>query len=339
MIWPVQTVDGPSQPHKGSGRDYTRKSRRTSVRRDSSSDADPSDDDRRHRRKGRDCSQSHSRRRKSSSRRRKSDRRYSSSDSDQSDTDSDSSERGRRARRPNQSNARLKVIRPLNDIFTKAVDFRQYRLQRTDKAFAGSSSEKMNKYRQRLDVYMAGRSFTGSDPIEVLEFLASYKRACDLGVVPEGVTVWAIQFYLKGQAEGIIQSKLVGSPLAVDEEDQELLTSYKEVVKCLLENYATDEIIAEAYTDVTNFRQGPAVHESAFGQSLWDKTARCGNVFSDRRRKQLFAEGPMDSIRSQVVDHLSNHPDMTYQSLVKFAQGLGNTYRAARRSTSRVDFD
>ena len=153
------------------------------------------------------------------------------------------------------------------------------------------------------------------------------------------MAVWAIQFYLKGQAEGFIQSKLVGSSLAVDEEDQELLTSYKEVVNCLLDKYATDEVIAEAYTDVTNIRQGSAVDDSAFGQSLWDKTARCGTVFSDRRRKQLFAEGLMDSIRSQVVHHLSNHPSMTFQSLVKFAQGLGKTYRAARRNTSRVEFE
>ena len=105
---------------------------------------------------------------------------------------------------------------------------------------------------------------------------------------------------------------MVGSSLAVDEEGQELLTSYKDVVNCLLENYATDEVIAEAYTDVTNFRQGSAVHETAFGQSLWDKTARCGTVFSDRRRKQLFAKGLMDIIRSQVVHHLSNHPSMTF---------------------------
>ena len=72
------------------------------------------------------------------------------------------------------------------------MDYRQYRLQPTDKAFAGSSSEKMNKYRKRLDVYMTGRTFAGSDPIAILEFLASYKRACDLGVVTEGVAVWAI---------------------------------------------------------------------------------------------------------------------------------------------------
>ena len=152
------------------------------------------------------------------------------------------------------------------------------------------------------------------------------------------MAVWAIQFYLKGEAEGLIQSKLVGSSLAVVEEDQELLTPYKEVVNRLLDNYATDEVIAESYTDVTNFRQGSAV-ESAFGRSLWDKTARCGTVFSDRRSKQLFVEGLMDSIRSQLVHHLSNHPDMTYQSLVEFVQGFGNIYRGARRSTSRVDFD
>ena len=53
MIWPVQTGDGPSQPHKASGGDYTNTCRRTNVRHDSSSDEDPWEIDRRHRRKGR----------------------------------------------------------------------------------------------------------------------------------------------------------------------------------------------------------------------------------------------------------------------------------------------
>ena len=335
VIWPLHTGDGRSTPHRGSGGDRVIKSQRTANRHDSSSENNTSDEESHRSHKGRGQRRGHSRQRQSSTGRRKSERRYSSSsDSDRSDTDSDGSERRRRARRSNKNNARLKVIRPLNELFTKAVYFRQYRLQRKDKAFAGSSSEKMNKYRKRLDVYMTGMAFTGSDQIAVLEFLASYKRACDLGVVTEGVAVWPIQFHLTGQAEGLIQSKL-----AVDEEGRELLTSYREVVNCLLEKYATDEIIAEAYADVINFRHGSAVQESAFDQSLWDKTARCGAVFSDRRRKQLFAEGFMDSIRSQVVHQLSNHSDMTYQSLVKFAQGLGNTYRAARGTTSRVEFE
>ena len=98
-------------------------------------------------------------------------------------------------------------------------------------------------------------------------------------MVSEGVAVWAIQLYLRGQAEGLIPSKLVCTSLTIDEEYQELLTSYEEVVNCILENYATDEVIARAHTDVTNFRQGSAVHESAFGQSLWDKTAPYGTVF------------------------------------------------------------
>ena len=172
VIWQVHQGDGRSSPYKGTGVERTSKSRRTNNRHRYGSDEDHSEDDRRHRRQGRDRSRSHSRRRKSSSRRRRSGRRdSSSSDSDRSDSDSDVSERRPRARR-SQKNVRLKVIRALKDLFTKAVDYRQYRLQRTDKAFAGSSSDKMNKYRRRLDVYMTGRTFTGSDPIAILEFLA-----------------------------------------------------------------------------------------------------------------------------------------------------------------------
>ena len=51
---------------------------------------------------------------------------------------------------------------------------------------------------------MTVRTFTGSDPIAVLEFLASYIRAWDLGVMTEVVAVRTTQFYLKGKAEELI---------------------------------------------------------------------------------------------------------------------------------------
>lgn len=49
--------------------------------------------------------------------------------------------------------------------------------------------------------------------------------------------------------------------MAVDSKRSELLRTYKDVVKFLLQTYSTDEVIAEEYNDVLSFRQSSPMKE------------------------------------------------------------------------------
>ena len=102
---------------------------------------------------------------------------------------------------------------------------------------------------------MKSHTFSDQDPIAVLGILARLKMACDHNGITEGAAVWCFQFYLTGQAQRLLQSRLNGNTMAVDVERRELLRTYPQVVNFLLRTYATDEVISEAVGDVTSFRQ------------------------------------------------------------------------------------
>ena len=146
------------------------------------------------------------------------------------------------------------MIRPLNDLFTKAVDYRTYRLESRSARYDASTARRINRYRKKLDVQMKTHTFRGQDPIAVLGFLARFKMACDHNGVSEGAAVWCFQFCLTGQAHELLQSRFHGNTMAVDAEQRELLEPYAEVVNVFLRTYATDEVISEAVGDVTSFR-------------------------------------------------------------------------------------
>ena len=223
------------------------------------------------------------------------------------------------------------MIRPLNDLFTKAVDYCTYPLEIRSARYDASTARRINHYRKKLDVQMKTHTFGGQDPITVLRFLARFKIACDHNGVSEGAAVWCFQFYLTGQAHALLQSRLHGNIMVVDAEQRELLQTYPEVVNFLLRTYLTDEVISEAVGDVTSFRQSSNMTEEVYSNHLWDKLLRCVTLFSDRRLKSLLVEGLLPAICAQVRNYVATHPGVDYQAVARYAQSIGETHRSARR--------
>ena len=223
------------------------------------------------------------------------------------------------------------MSRPLNDLSTKAVNYKTYRLERRSVRYDSTIARHINCYRKNLDVKMRSHTFSGQDPIAVLGFLARLKMACDHNGITEGAALWCFQFYLTGQAHALLQSRLNRNTMAVDVERRELLRTYSQVVNFLLRTYATKEVISEAVGDVTSFRQSSNMTEEVYSNHLWDKAFSCGTVFSDRRSKSLFVEGLLPATCAQVRNYLATHPDVDYQSVARYAQAIGETNRASRR--------
>ena len=147
------------------------------------------------------------------------------------------------------------MIRPLNELFTKAVDYRTYRLERCSARYATSTARRINRYRKKLVVQRKPHTFGGPDPVAVLGFLARFKMACNHNKVSKGAAIRCFQFYLTAQAHSLLQSRLIRNTMAVDAEQRELQETYAEVFKLLLRTYATNEVIIEAVGDVTSFRR------------------------------------------------------------------------------------
>ena len=159
-----------------------------------------------------------------------------------------------------------------------------------------------------MALQMKGVTFSGDDPIAVLNFLSRFTAACNQNGVHEGAALWSFQFFMTGMALAKVQTRIVGESGVADARRDEVLSSYPEVVNYLFRTYATNEVIAEAYAEVKNFIQSLRKSETEYGDRLWRKALCCGNVFSDSRLKSLFAEGLLPPIRTQVRHHVQTHP-------------------------------
>ena len=332
------TGDGPDPGDDGSGEDDDRCGRRDRRRKDGRRRSGDRDRDRRH---------NYDREDRSRRRRKKKDRRSSSSDSlsetsDSRYSDTEGSDTGSRVPESRRRN-RLRIIRPMNELFRRALDYRRYRLDDLGPTSKRKQREvlseaNMTKVHRKLITQMKDRGFDGDDPITVLRFLAEYKSACDTHSVCEVVAFWAVQNYLSGQALSLVQNRMAGQTMSVDADREEMLTSYPELVNFMLETYATDDVIAEAVEDVESMRQSTGMTEQEFSNELWKRALRCGTVFSGNRLKGYFVEGLLPTMRDQVRNYAATHRRDGYQGVLRYARGLGSSYRALRRVNVPVAF-
>ena len=113
---------------------------------------------------------------------------------------------------------------------------------------------------------------------------------------------------------------MTGTFLVVDDGGhKEALPTYCEVVNYLLRTFATHEVIATAYADLTSYVQATGMTETDYGDTLWDKTIRCGSVISQNRLWSMYVEGVLPSIGAQVRNHLETHSRLSYDELVRYA--------------------
>lgn len=90
------------------------------------------------------------------------------------------------------------MIEPLNDLFSKALGYRNYRLANKSACYEFSVASRTHRMRKNLDVQMRTDTFTERDPIAVLEFLARFETTCHhnlLNGFSEEAVVWYFQFF------------------------------------------------------------------------------------------------------------------------------------------------
>lgn len=162
-----------------------------------------------------------------------------------SDTFKWGSEQDRRSSRRHRSSSgtkkkKLKLIGPLNDLFAKAVDYRNCRLANRSARYGSSVVSIIHRTRKKLHVQMKTDPFSRQYSIAVIKLLARIRTVCSHKGVSEEASVWGFQFYLTGQAHALSQSRLAGNIMALDAGQLEMLETYPEEVKFLLRTHAPD---------------------------------------------------------------------------------------------------
>ena len=222
----------------------------------------------------------------------------------------------------------MTAIKPVNSLFAEAFDFRTYRLELCDPDYGIQSGRRLRKKRKDVTIDMQGVTFDIKDPVAIINFLRTFKDACDANGVTEGIASRMFQYFLRG-----IPYKLLRKAFKSRSKDKEQrkkdrkaykVTTYPAIVQKFLKAYANDEVLSEAHASVIDFKKPDNQHPVTFAQKLSDRAERTGDVFPEETLREVFIMALNASIRGYVRGHLSRHPSLSLLDLARYAANVDN---------------
>ncbi len=276
----------------------------------SSSEEDDEDDKRRRKQKKRNKNKRKSKKKK------KSKREPETSSSSSDDTDSSSSEEEsedeeeddtsddkvstKRRLLQLQANQEktLAVRRPLMDEFAAVIAWTAYRLNDRNPVYTVESARTARKKHKDMKSYV-GETFSGKEPVAILEFLRRFANACNQFKIPEGNAVWLITEFTTGRARKAVE-QMIGVPADVDKTGTPHLATYISVVHRLINRFATDSNLSQAYCQLTSIQQKPNETCIQLQERICDKAKLFVDALPTRHLVKIYIEGVHDSLRKDV---------------------------------------
>lgn len=122
---------------------------------------------------------------------------------------------------------------------------------------------------QKVKSQMKAHFFHTSDPISIIDFLATFKLACDTNRVHEGVPMRVLPFLVINALASTLNSCMLAtisiSPAVVfvhfakPLKQERFLWSYREVFNYFLKRFANDQAIAEKNSAILRYTQPASV--------------------------------------------------------------------------------
>ena len=226
-------------------------------------------------------------------------------------------------------------IEPLTTLlpeFRRVIDYRSYRLHDTSTidnqatVYKGSASKIVSRMRSLMPRLA---NFDGRTPIALLRFLRDVRQAFDGVRLSEGAAVRTVSWFLEGDALHVYSSRAFSGVRRKDTG-----VSWPYIVNTLLERYLSDDILSDAFSNVTTATQAENEDESAFLSRVETYADECCGVFDEYLLVNYFLRGLHDSIRS-IVSHRVHELPLNRRSnlnaIRRLAQAEGDAYRARMR--------
>lgn len=164
----------------------------------------------------------------------------------------------------------LVVLKPVNDLFTNFVDYRQYRPLKTSERYDDDVAHEMSRMTKTVPVEMKDRMVDGRDPVSIITFLQDLKAMCDACNVHEGAVLWLFKYFLSSPVKSVTKAR-VTLPTDTMKPQEGCLTNVLAVINFLIKRYATDNNIATVDGDIPIFRQ-ETLSATEYAQQLWERT-------------------------------------------------------------------
>ena len=167
--------------------------------------------------------------------------------------------------------------------------------------------------------------FNGSEGIQIILFLRSFRDAADHNDVSEGAAAHILPYFLEGPAASRCKTQM--TRLASSN-----VPLYPALVNGLLHRYATEHVMSEAYQKVHSLRQNDGENELQFGGRLLETALQSGDVFDERDLKSIFMDGLETAVRPLVRQHAAK--DLEFESLQELAFNTGESLRTTSKVAS-----
>lgn len=194
---------------------------------------------------------------------------------------------------------------------------------------------------------MESHSFNSPDPIYILDFLMTFKIACNNLSIHEGIAMFLLPHFMQGSSkQDLLHSTEGGSNDGIDDEESSngALRSYDEVVNYLLQTYTNDGITAATDAASITLKQRENQSPLAFKDVIFAKTAPCGRLYGQAERIHRFMQGLNDDVQNKVRYYFREHPCSTLYKLSRYAHNYdrktdGSLYTHDDRRKSKKDID
>ena len=214
--------------------------------------------------------------------------------------------------------------------FTNVVSYTNYRLKNRRVIPTTRETELLARTKKSFDgLYPRLETFNGKKPITLLSFLSTIREGFDHLFVSEAVGVSLLSFYLEGSAKSVYVAQTQSGARSTNV----LNKTWPYVVHALIKRFLTDDVLQEAYENVTTVTQKSNEDENAFADRLGDLVRNCAGVFTDREIVQYYARGLSPLIRERVLYALRNMRDYERDDLTavrRLASAEGSSVRSLR---------
>jgi hypothetical protein len=214
----------------------------------------------------------------------------------------------------------LEEIIPSRSDYKKLVSYRTYRLANLSNRYNAAVTGKMSTYLKRVKHAISPDDrFNGDEPIEILAFMRTFKEAADHKELSEAAAAGLIPYFLAGAAKEGYRAHLDEAP--------PVFPTYPYMIQYLLDTYALDDELSQAYIAVTTAKLAEKETEKAFGRRLNRLAIRAGNVIDKQDLTTIYVEGLPTFVQAGLRMHLT--PGMTFEVVQRLAHNLGVSLRQA----------
>lgn len=191
------------------------------------------------------------------------------------------------------------IIRSVIKRYEHALDYHIY--CRVDKSpmYDENVAENIEKWAKRLQTQIRSHMFGAFDVISVTSFLPAFKLARDTSEIHDGAAIWFLHFFTKrspAAASNARSSLKQTSSSNTHRAKERMLRKYRDVVHSLLQTYDTNDVIADADVALTRYVQPSTISAAQLWKALVTSLLRCGEVYDDYVRKEIFIKGLHKSV-------------------------------------------